>query len=83
VSAIAALPAIVLPIEKVDPFRSETEDLTELPIRHRERIRRFFGHYFGHYKALEQGKWSKILGWGDKTGAGAILMNSIERAEKG
>ena len=78
-SAIAALPAIVLPIAKVDPFQSEIENLTELPIRHRERIWRFFGHY----KALEQGKWSKSLGWADKTGAEAILMNSIERAEKG
>jgi inorganic pyrophosphatase len=78
-SVIAALLVIALPIEKVDPFQSEIKGLTDLPIRHRERI----WHFFEHYKALEVGKWAKIIGWGDKAAAEAILMDSIEWANKG
>ena len=56
-----------MPIEKVDPFQAEIQDLQDLPQRHRERI----WHFFEHYKALEQGKWAKITGWGDKADAAA------------
>lgn len=66
---------IAMPIEKVDPFQAEIQDLEDLPIRHRERI----WHFFEHYKALEAGKWAKITGWGDKAEAERILMASIER----
>ena len=43
---------IAMPIEKVDPFQAEIQDLDDLPLRHRERI----WHFFEHYNALEQGK---------------------------
>jgi inorganic pyrophosphatase len=66
---------IALPIEAIDPFQAGIKDLDDLPIRHRDRI----WHFFEQYKALEAGKWSKILGWGDKAEAEAILMESIER----
>ena len=69
---------IAMPIEKVDPFQAEIQDLQDLPSRHRERI----WHFFEHYKALEQGKWAKITGWGDKADAQRILMESIERYNK-
>jgi len=61
-----------MPIEKVDPFQAMIQDL---PIRHRERI----WHWFEHCKALEQGKWAKITGWGDKADAQRILMEAIAR----
>ena len=67
-----------MPIEKVDPFQAEIQDLQDLPMRHRERI----WHFFEHYKALEQGKWAKITGWGDKAEAQRILMEAIERYNK-
>ena len=47
-------------------------------MRHRERI----WHFFEHYKALEQGKWAKITGWGNKAEAQRILMEAIERYKK-
>jgi inorganic pyrophosphatase len=68
---------IALPIEAIDPFQSEIQDLEDLPIRHRERI----WHFFEHYKALEVGKWANVTGWGDKAEAERILMASIERAK--
>jgi inorganic pyrophosphatase len=52
--------------------------LQDLPQHHRERI----WHFFEQYKALEQGKWAKITGWGDKAEAQRILMASIERYKK-
>jgi inorganic pyrophosphatase len=69
---------IAMPIEKVDPFQAEIQDLQDLPQRHRERI----WHFFEHYKALEQGKWAKITGWGDKADAQNILMEAIARYNK-
>jgi len=66
---------IALPIEKIDPFQSDIQKLSDLPIRHRERI----WHFFENYKGLEEGKWSKILGWGEKEEAEAILIDSIAR----
>jgi inorganic pyrophosphatase len=69
---------IAMPIEKIDPFQAEIQDLRDLPMRHRERI----WHFFEHYKALEAGKWAKIIGWGDKADAKKILMDSIERYNK-
>ena len=66
---------IALPIEKIDPFQAEIQQLSDLPIRHRDRI----WHFFENYKGLEEGKWSKILGWGEKDEAEAILMDSIAR----
>ena len=44
------------------PVPGRIQELQDMPQRHRERI----WHFFEHYKALEQGKWAKITGWGDK-----------------
>jgi inorganic pyrophosphatase len=66
---------IAMPIEKVDPFQAEIQDLQDLPMRHRERI----WHFFEHYKALEEGKWAKVTGWGDKAEAQRLLMEAIDR----
>lgn len=69
---------IALPIEKVDPFRANINELEDLPARLRERIRFFFERY----KDLEPGKWVKIIGWGDRAEAEAIMMASIERYQE-
>ncbi len=70
---------IAMPIEKIDPFQAEIQELRDLPSRHRERI----WHFFENYKRMEAGKWAKVTGWGDKMDAKKILMDSIERAKKG
>jgi inorganic pyrophosphatase len=70
---------IAMPLEKIDPFQAEIQDLEDLPLRHRERI----WHFFENYKALDGGKWAKVTGWDDKAEAQRIVMEAIERAKDG
>ncbi|MDA3914165.1 inorganic diphosphatase [Oleiagrimonas sp.] len=37
------------------------------------------GHFFQHYKDLEEGKWVKLDGWGDAEAARKELIAGIER----
>ena len=61
------------------PSRPRSRISKDLPLRHRERI----WHFFEHCKALEEGKWAKVTGWGNKADAQRILLEAIERAKKG
>jgi len=38
-------------------------------------------HFFEHYKDLEEGKWVKVVRWGDADVARQMIMDSIERAK--
>ncbi len=69
---------IAVPVEKVDPFQAGIQDLNDVPAKTRDRIK----HFFEHYKDLEEGKWVKVIGWGDKAEAEEILSASIEAAKK-
>ncbi len=69
---------IAVPVEKVDPFQAGSQDLADIPAKTRDRIE----HFFEHYKDLEEGKWVKVIGWGDKAEAESILKASIEAAGK-
>lgn len=69
---------IAVPAEKVDPFQASVQDLTDIPERERNRIK----HFFEHYKDLEEGKWVKVIGWGDKAEAEQILAESLAAAQK-
>jgi inorganic pyrophosphatase len=69
---------IAVPVEKVDPFQAGIQELTDIAEKTRERIK----HFFEHYKDLEKGKWVKVIGWGDKAEAEAILMTSLAAAGK-
>ena len=53
------------------------ENYTDLPAITQEQIQ----HFFEHYKDLEQGKWVKMLGWGDAAEARALIREAIERAK--
>ena len=64
---------IAVPAQKVDPFQKEINELTDLPERERDRIK----HFFEHYKDLEEGKWVKVIGWGDRAEAEQILAKSV------
>ena len=37
------------------------------------------GHFFEHYKDLEEGKWVKVEGWSDSQAAKDEIVSSIER----
>ena len=39
-------------------------------------------HFFEHYKDLEPGKWTKILGWGDAETARRLISEGLERAAR-
>jgi inorganic pyrophosphatase len=38
-------------------------------------------HFFANYKALEPGKWVKILRWGDAEEARRLVQEGVERAK--
>mgnify|MGYP001807766957 CR=1 FL=1 len=38
-------------------------------------------HFFAHYKDLEEGKWVKIVRWGDADEARRLIVEGIERAK--
>ncbi|MEM9811864.1 MAG: inorganic diphosphatase [Pseudomonadota bacterium] len=65
---------IAVPVEKVDPFLSGIQDLSDVPQKTLDRIK----HFFESYKALEAGKWVKVIGWGDKAEATVILQASLD-----
>lgn len=50
------------------------EDLPEITLKQ-------IHHFFEHYKDLEEGKWVKVVRWGDADVARQMIMNSIERAK--
>ena len=39
-------------------------------------------HFFEHYKDLEPGKWTKILGWGDAETARRLISEGLDRAAR-
>jgi inorganic pyrophosphatase len=65
---------IAVPAEKVDPFQAHIQDLDDVAPKTRDRIK----HFFEHYKDLEEGKWVKVIGWGDKAEAKQILQASLD-----
>ena len=69
---------IAVPVVKVDPFQAHINDLADLPGKTRDRIK----HFFEHYKDLEEGKWVKVIGWGDRAEAESILQASLEAVKE-
>ncbi|HEY1932356.1 MAG TPA: inorganic diphosphatase [Acetobacteraceae bacterium] len=55
----------------------EVTNFTDLPLITREQIQ----HFFEHYKDLEDGKWVKMLGWGDAAEARELIRQAIERGK--
>ena len=53
------------------------QDYTDLPEITRQQIE----HFFANYKALEPGKWVKLLGWGGAEDARRMVLEGIERAK--
>lgn len=69
---------IAVPHSKLYPYHDNIEDLDDIRPVLRDKI----AHFFAHYKDLEVGKWSKVLGWGDAEQAGKMILEGIERAKK-
>ena len=66
---------LAVPVDKVFAGYKHIDDISKVSPHWLERI----GHFFEHYKDLEQGKWVKLDGWGDAAAARAILVEAMER----
>ena len=66
---------LAVPVDKVFAGYSHIDDIGKVSKHWLERI----GHFFEHYKDLEQGKWVKLDGWGGAAEAKAILVDAMQR----
>ena len=67
---------IAVPSPKVSQMHLNVRELSDLPDLWVQQI----GHFFEHYKDLEEGKWVKILGWGNASDAEKMIRDAIDRA---
>ena len=70
---------IAVPVSKLTRMYDNIQDVTDLPEIQLERVK----HFFTHYKDLEPGKWAKIDRIGNLADARAVILKSIEMAQKG
>ena len=69
---------LAVPVDKVFAGYGHIHDVDQVSKHWLERI----GHFFEHYKDLEQGKWVKLEGWGNAEAARKIIAASIARHEQ-
>jgi len=69
---------VAVPVSKLTRRYDNVKNYTDLPDISLKQIQ----HFFEHYKDLEDGKWVKVLGWGDADAAKALILESIERAKR-
>jgi inorganic pyrophosphatase len=67
---------IAVPVAKLTRRYQYVLNYTDLPDIVHQRIE----HFFVHYKDLEPGKWTKVLGWGDAAEAKQLILDAIARA---
>lgn len=66
---------LAVPIAKLCQLYDKVDSPEDMPQQLLDQI----AHFFEHYKDLEEGKWVKIDGWGDKQAAHQEILDSIER----
>ncbi len=64
---------VCVPHDKIHPQHSHIATVAELP----EITRQAIEHFFTRYKDLEQGKWVKLSGWGDREAAERYILGAI------
>lgn len=67
---------LAVPHQKLHPYYDNVENYDQL----RPILLQQIAHFFEHYKDLEEGKWVKVLGWGDAKEAEAMIKEAIKRA---
>ena len=70
---------VAVPHDKLSKEYRNVQDISDLP----ELLVNQIKHFFENYKTLEEGKWVKVIGWGEKAEAEEILAKSVEAAGKG
>lgn len=66
---------VAVPIPKVFEGYAHISDIDQVSKHWLERI----GHFFEHYKDLENGKWVKLEGWANADAAKQEILASVER----
>lgn len=69
---------IAVPHTKLSKEYDHIKDINDVPALLKAQIQ----HFFESYKALEAGKWVKVLGWEDVAAARQEILESFERAKK-
>jgi inorganic pyrophosphatase len=71
---------VAVPSTKLTRRYEKVQNYTDLPMITIDQIK----HFFEHYKDLEQGKWVKVVRWGDAEEARELIRAGIEkhRADK-
>lgn len=65
---------LAVPNEKVDPFSSEINDISDVANSIKDKIK----HFFENYKTLEPGKWVKIKNWKGQREAVVAIKKAIK-----
>lgn len=68
---------IAVPVTRLTKRYLHVANYTDLPEILIEQIQ----HFFQHYKDLEPGKWTKMVGWGNRAEAMALIAEAIQRAK--
>lgn len=69
---------IAVPHTKLSKEYDHIKDINDVPALLKAQIQ----HFFESYKALEAGKWVKVLGWEDVDAARQEILESFGRAKK-
>lgn len=69
---------IAVPHTSLTSLYNDIQDIQDVP----QLLRRQISHFFENYKDLEEGKWVKVEGWGDKENAQQLILQA-EAAFKG
>lgn len=69
---------LAVPIDKISPLYKDVHGPEDLPPLLLNQI----GHFFSHYKDLEEGKWVKLHGWVGAEDAKKEIMDSVKRFEE-
>ncbi|WP_289016159.1 inorganic diphosphatase [uncultured Methylobacterium sp.] len=60
---------VAVPVRRLTRRYDRVHTFTDLPEITRAQIQ----HFFEHYKDLEDGKWTRVIGWEDAEGARALI----------
>jgi len=66
---------LAVPVDELHPFYNGIRSYRDLPPILCEQI----GHFFAHYKDLEEGKWVKVSHWIDAEEAATVILQGIDR----
>jgi len=70
---------VAVPVHKLTRMYDNVHSYTDLPEMQIKQI----AHFFERYKDLEEGKWVKVVRWGDADEAKALISAGVEAGKKG